>query len=50
MHIYINTHTHIYIYIYAYTLKKSSTFAKLLMEKPGSQFAIAKIWEKHLKK
>ena len=39
-----------YIYIYIYTLKKSSTFANLLMEKPGNWFATAKMWEKHLKK
>ena len=36
--------------MYIYTLKKSSTFANLLMEKPGNWFAIAKMWEKHLKK
>ena len=31
--------------VYIYTLKKSSTFANLLMEKPGNWFAIAKMWE-----
>ena len=41
---------YIYIYIYIYTLKKSSTFANLLMENPGNWFTIAKMWEKHLKK
>ena len=46
-----NVYIYIYnIYIYIYTLKKSSTFAYLLMEKPGNWFAIAKMWEKHLKK
>ena len=30
--------------------KKSSTFANLLMEKPGNWFAIAKMWKKHLEK
>ena len=35
--------------MYIYTIKKSSTFAKLLIEKPGNWFAIAKMWEKHLK-
>ena len=34
------------IYIY---IKKSSTFANLLMEKPGDWFAIAKMWKKHPK-
>ena len=33
-----------------FTLKKSSVFANLQMEKPGNWFTIAKIWEKHLKK
>ena len=28
------------------SIKKSSTFANLLMEKPGNWFAIAKMWEK----
>ena len=32
------------------TLKKSSTFANLLMEKSSSWFAMAKMWEKLLKK
>ena len=36
--------------MYLINLKKSSTFANLLMEKPGNWFAIAKMWEKHLKK
>ena len=35
------------IYIY---IKKSSTFANLLTEKPGDWFAIAKMWKKHPKK
>ena len=38
------------VYIYIYTLIKSSTFADLLMEKPGNWFAIPKMWEKRLKK
>ena len=32
------------------TLKKFSTFTNWLMEKPGNWYAIAKMWEKHLKK
>ena len=36
--------------VYIYTLEKSSTFANLLIEKTGNWFAIAKMWEKHLKK
>ena len=36
--------------VYIYTLRKSSTFANLLMDKPGNWFAIAKVWERHLKK
>ena len=34
---------YLYIYIYLHTLKKSSTYAKLLIEKPGNFFVIAKI-------
>ena len=33
-----------------FTLKGSSAFATILMEKPGNWFAIAKMWEKYLKK
>ena len=33
-----------------FTLKKSSPSANLPMEKPGDWFAMAKMWEKHLKK
>ena len=36
--------------MYVYRLKKSSTFANLLMEKPGNWFAIAKMREKHPQK
>ena len=36
--------------MYIYTLKKSSPFANILMEKPGNWFAIAKMWEKYLNK
>ena len=32
-----------------FALKKSSTFANLLKEKPVNWFAIAQMWEKHLK-
>ena len=44
----LDKYIYIYIYIYIYTLKKSSTLASLLMEKPGKWFAIIKIWEKDL--
>ena len=44
-------YSHLYLHLKnIYTLQKSSTFANLLMEKPGNQFVITKIWEKHLKK
>ena len=33
-----------------FTLKESSAFATILMEKPGHWFAIAKMWEKYLQK
>ena len=37
-------YTHLYLYFKnVLTLKKSSTFPNLLMEKPGNRYAIAKM-------
>ena len=33
-----------------FTFKKPSTFANLLMDKPGNWSGLGKIWEKHLKR
>ena len=49
----MNNHLYSHLYLHfknTFTLTKSSTFANLLMEKPGNWFAIAKMREKHMKK
>ena len=38
----LNSHLHLHLGN-IFTLKRSSTFANLLMEKPGNSFAIVKI-------
>ena len=51
--IYLNKSSFILIFIFAFKniyIKKSSTFANLLMEKQGNWFVIAKMWEKYLRK
>ena len=43
--------SHLYLYLKSmYTLKKSCTFANLLMGEPSNSFAIETMREKHLKK
>ena len=43
-------YSHLYLHLKSiFTWKKSSTFANLLMEKPGKWFATVKMREKHLK-
>ena len=46
----MNNRLYSYLYFYLkniFTLKKSSAFANLLIEKPGNLFAIAKMWKKN---
>ena len=44
-------YAHLYLQLNSiFILKKSSTFANLLMEKKGNWFFIVKMWEKHPKK
>ena len=44
-------YSHVYLHLKnIFTLKKLSTFANIMIEKPGNWFAIAKMWEKLLKK
>ena len=49
----MNNRLYSYLYLHLtniFILKESSIFANLLMEKPGTCFALAKMWGKHLEK